>query len=56
MIPLAGWAIGARLGFLEEKGIGEEFQYQVRDHLKPGTSALFLVIERADADKAIAEL
>jgi uncharacterized membrane protein len=60
VIPLAGWAIGAgvgvRLGYLREEGIGEDFQHQVRDHLKPGTSALFLVIERADPDKAIAEL
>ena len=60
LIPLAGWAIGAgvgaRLGYLKRKGIGEDFQHQVRDHLTPGTSALFLVIERADPDKAIAEL
>jgi uncharacterized membrane protein len=55
-----GWAIGAgvgaRLGYLKEKGIGEDFQHQVRDHLKPGTSALFLVIDRAEPDQAIAEL
>jgi uncharacterized membrane protein len=60
LIPLAGWAIGAgvgaRLGYLKENGIGEDFQHQVRDHLQPSTSALFLVIERADADKAIAKL
>jgi uncharacterized membrane protein len=60
LIPLAGWAlgagVGARLGYLKEKGIGEDFQHQVRDHLQPGTSALFLVIEQADPDKAIAAL
>jgi hypothetical protein len=52
VIPLAGWAIGAgvgvRLGYLKEEGIGEDFQHQVRDHLQPSTSALFLVIERAE--------
>ena len=60
LLPLAGWAlgagIGARLGYLKEKGIGEDFQHQVREHLQPGTSALFLVIERADPDKAIEAL
>jgi uncharacterized membrane protein len=60
VIPLAGWAIGAgvgaRLGFLHEKGIGEDFQQQLRDRLQPGTSALFMVIEQADPDKAIAAL
>jgi uncharacterized membrane protein len=29
---------------------------QVRDYLKPGTSALFMVIEQATPDKAIAAL
>ena len=60
LVPLAGWAlgagVGARLGYLKEKGIGEDFQHQVRDHLQPGTSALFLVIEHVDPDKAIAAL
>ncbi len=60
LIPLAGWAVGAgvgaRLGYLKEKGIGEDFQHHVRDHLQPGTSALFLVIKQADPDKAIAAL
>ena len=60
LLLLAGWAVGAgvgaRLGFLKEKGIGEDFQHQVRGHLQPGTSALFLAIEQADPDKAIAAL
>jgi uncharacterized membrane protein len=59
-IPFAGWAVGAGLGalfgHLGEKGIDKQFQEQVRDHLKPGTSALFLVIEHATPDKAIAAL
>jgi hypothetical protein len=29
-----------RLGYLKEKGIGEDFQHQIRDKLQPGTSAL----------------
>jgi uncharacterized membrane protein len=59
-IPFAGLAIGAGLGalfgHLGERGIDKEFQQQVRDYLKPGTSALFMVIEHATPDKAIAAL
>ena len=59
-IPFAGWAMGAGLGALfghmGEKGIDKAFQEQVRDHLKPGTSALFMVVEQATPDKAIAAL
>ena len=59
-IPFAGLALGAGLGalfgHLGEKGIDKAFQQQVRDYLKPGTSALFMVIEQATPDKAIAAL
>jgi uncharacterized membrane protein len=59
-IPFAGLAIGAGMGalfgHLGEKGIDKAFQEQVRDHLQPGTSALFMVIEQATPDKAIAAL
>jgi uncharacterized membrane protein len=59
-IPFAGWAMGAGMGALfghmGQKGIDKAFQEQVRDHLQPGTSALFLVVEQATPDKAIAAL
>jgi uncharacterized membrane protein len=59
-IPFAGLAFGAAMGglfgHLGEKGIDKAFQEQVRDHLKPGTSALFMVIEQATPDKAVAAL
>jgi uncharacterized membrane protein len=59
-VPFAGWAVGAGMGalfgHLGEKGIDKAFQEQVRDYLKPGTSALFMVIEHATPDKAIAAL
>jgi uncharacterized membrane protein len=59
-IPFAGWAVGAGLGalfgHLGEKGIDKAFQQQVREYLQPGTSALFMVIEQATPDKAIAAL
>lgn len=48
-IPFAGLALGAGMsalfGHLGAKDIDKAFQQQVGDHLKPGTSALFMVID-----------
>jgi uncharacterized membrane protein len=59
-IPFAGWAIGAGFGalfgHLGKNAIDKEFQDRVRDEVKPGTSALFMIIEKATPDKAIAAL
>jgi uncharacterized membrane protein len=55
-VPVFGMAVGAGLGALlgkfEKSGIDKQFQQQVRDMLQPGTSALFLVLEKATPDKA----
>ena len=59
-IPFAGLALGAGMGALfghfGQKGIDKAFQEQVREYLKPGTSALFMVIDQVTPDKAIAAL
>jgi uncharacterized membrane protein len=59
-VPFAGLAVGAGMGalfgHLGEKGIDKAFQQEVRDYLKPGTSALFMIIEQATPDKAVAAL
>jgi uncharacterized membrane protein len=59
-IPFAGLALGAGFGalfgHLGAKDIDAAFQQQVRDYMKPGTSALFVVIEKATPDKAIPAL
>jgi uncharacterized membrane protein len=59
-IPFAGLAIGAGMGalfgHLGKTGIDKAFQDQVRDYVKPGTSALFMVIEQVTPDKAVAAL
>jgi len=59
-VPLFGMALGAGfgalMGKLEREGIDREFQEQVRELLKPGTSALFLVVEKVTPDKAVAAL
>jgi uncharacterized membrane protein len=48
-----GAGVGALMGKVEKSGIDKEFQNQVRDMLKPGTSALFLVVEKVTPDKAV---
>jgi len=59
-IPFAGLAIGAGFGalfgHLGKNAIDKQFQEQVRDAVKPGTSALFMIIEQVTPDKAIAAL
>ncbi len=59
-VPVLGMAVGAGLGALmgkvEKTGISREFQEQVKDMLQPGTSALFLIIEKVTPDKAVAAL
>jgi uncharacterized membrane protein len=59
-VPFAGLAIGAGFGalfgHLGKNAIDKQFQEEVRDKVKPGTSALFLVIEQVTPDKAIAAL
>jgi uncharacterized membrane protein len=56
-VPVFGMAVGAGLGAIMGKitktSIDMAFQEQVRDMLQPGTSALFLMIERATPDKAL---
>ncbi len=56
-ITVFGLAVGAGLGALMGKitktGIDKAFQDQVRDMLQPGTSALFLMVEKVTPDKAV---
>ena len=59
-IPVFGMAVGAGLGALmgklEKSGIDKAFADQVREMLKPGTSALFVVVEKVTPDKAVEAL
>ena len=56
-IPVFGIAIGVGLGALMGKitksGIDKSFQDQVRGMLQPGTSALFLMVEKVTPDRAV---
>jgi uncharacterized membrane protein len=55
-VPVFGIALGAGFGALMGKltksGIDKQFEDQVRGMLKPGTSALFLMVEKVTPDKA----
>jgi len=56
-IPVFGMAVGAGMGALMGKitksGIDKQFQDQVRGLIQPGTSALFLMVEKVTPDKAV---
>jgi uncharacterized membrane protein len=56
-VPFLGMAVGAGLGALMGKmtkgAIDKQFQDQVREMLQPGTSALFLVVDKVTPDKAV---
>src|SRR3954452_21970345 len=55
-VPVLGMAVGAGMGAIMGKitksGIDKEFESRVRDMLQPGTSALFLILEKVTTDKA----
>jgi uncharacterized membrane protein len=59
-VPLLGVAVGAGLGMLfgkiEDTGIDRTFQARVRELLAPGTSALFLIVEKVTPDRAVEAL
>src|ERR687890_515354 len=56
-VPFLGMAVGAGMGALMGKvtksAVDKEFESQVREMLKPGTSALFMVVEKVTPDKAV---
>jgi uncharacterized membrane protein len=48
-----GAGMGAIMGKITKSGINKEFESRVRDMLQPGTSALFLIVEKVTSDKAV---
>lgn len=51
-----GAALGAAIGALTHKGVEGAFVTQVKNDLKPGTSAVLLVTQRADDELLVAAL
>jgi uncharacterized membrane protein len=58
--PLLGVAVGAALGAavgaMLDRGVSSTFIDEVKTTLRPGRSALFLVVRQSDADSTIAAL
>ena len=48
-----GAGMGALTGKLGKTSIDKQFQDQVHDMVQPGTSALFLMLEKVTPDKAV---
>jgi uncharacterized membrane protein len=53
---VAGAALGTVFGAITKAGISKDFQQRVRDMVRPGTSALFLIVEKITPDKAVEAL
>lgn len=60
LVPLFGLAIGAAMGAVSgsfrDFGIDDEFVKKLRDEVKEGTSALFLLTQDAVQDRVVSEL
>ena len=60
VFPLAGIALGAALGALVgrslDRGVSDKFVDEVKQTLRPGRSALFLVVKESNADAVLAAL
>ncbi|MFV2069714.1 MAG: DUF1269 domain-containing protein [Pirellulales bacterium] len=60
LTPLFGLAVGAAAGAisgaLSDVGINDDFMKKLGESLKPGSSALFVLIRKATPDKVLAEL
>ena len=60
VFPLAGIALGAALGALVgrslDRGVSDSFVDEVKQTLRPGRSALFMVVKESNADATLAAL
>ena len=58
--PLAGMAIGAAagavVGRLADTGVSDTFVNEVKESLRPGRSAVFLVVKQSESDATLAAL
>ena len=54
--PLGGMAVGALLGGLRDHGVNDGFVRELSEQLIPDSSALFLLVQRADTDKVLEQI
>ena len=59
-VPILGLAVGAGLGALighySDYGIDKEFMEGIRAQMKPGSSAIFVLVRKSTPDKVIPEI
>ncbi len=51
--PVGGLLVGGLVGALRDKGIDDKFVNQIKDGLKPDSSAILLLVESADAEQVL---
>jgi uncharacterized membrane protein len=54
--PVGGLLVGGLIGALRDKGIDNKFVNQIKDGLKPDSSAILLLVESADAEQVLAAI
>jgi len=58
--PLGGLLLGALggalVGSMADLGVDQKFVKEVQDSMRPGTSAIFLIVREGEADAALAAL
>jgi uncharacterized membrane protein len=53
VIGVAGGLMGAALGEAKDLGIKDDFKLRVQELVKPGTSAILMVVRKATTDKVV---
>lgn len=53
---VTGAGLGAVLGALKEVGIEEKFMKELASHLKPGSSAMFILVKSAEPQDVVEEI
>ncbi len=54
--PIGGLTVGLIAGALRDRGLSDKFVKELSATLRPDTSAVFLLIESVDAEKALAQI
>jgi uncharacterized membrane protein len=56
LVGVAGGIMGAALGAAENLGIKDDFRQRVQDLVKPGTSAIQVIVRKVTTDKFLKAL
>lgn len=56
VVGVAGGIMGAALGAAENLGVRDDFKQRVQDLVKPGTSAILVILRKATYDKFVEAL